>query len=517
MATNKDFPEAPPRAMEQRTVRVQLEEVNTIEVPCDPRDPDSARWFDTGTGMHPLRTQSKVTALVGGPETFAAMARAIESANSSDHYIYLLNWWAELDVVLAPGRAAVGGAASTSVIDYLTNAVTLGVQVRAMFWDGVGKQNTSEVALVNALDNAAIAGANGAAVLDNNTLNLGSHHQKLLIVRGENQLIGFCGGVDLNTDRVSAIVRQAGSPMHDVHCQIEGPAAFDLLLIFLDRWDDHPKSVSLNTTKGTLRGESEIIPGPKGNHFVQMGRTYGNGSAHAGITNRFGTHRYHFAPTGETTARSMIHHAILQAHRFIYIEDQYLVDMDTSNLLLAMLPSILRLVILIPHPSISDHPHIWTMCGRFVRNLGTDPKISICYLKPAGAAATPASLAANLPGTYVHSKIWVIDDKFAIIGSANCGMRSYTHDSEVVAGIFDESRDDICTVHFAHDLRMRLWAQHLNLTKSDVFDPIGSAAHWSSPPLSASIAVFDPAAAVDNPRAPQNLFVSEAMAEPDGR
>jgi phosphatidylserine/phosphatidylglycerophosphate/cardiolipin synthase-like enzyme len=216
----------------------------------------------------------------------------------------------------------------------------------------------------------------------------------------------------------------------------------------------------------------------------------------------------------------MIFHAIRQAQRFIYCEDQYLVDMDASNELKSRLPAIQKLIILIPHPSINTHPWIWTMCKRFVDNLGypANRKVSVCYLKRAGDPPSPRALpSTRIPHTYVHAKMWVFDDKYAIIGSANCGRRSYTHDSEAVAGIYDESSDEACKVHFAHNLRMRLWAEHLNMGMGSVFDPIGSAAHWASPPASARVGVFDQNADTDRrcPRTPANC-ATENMAEPDG-
>jgi len=517
MADGDEKPLKPPEEIEQRTIRVQMEQVNTVEVPCDLKDPDFGRWFDTSTGMHLVRQQNRVIPFVDGKETFAAMAKVIETATAADHYICLSNWRGDVNVALDAARKPVGGAASTKVIDYLKNAVSKGVQVRAMFWDQAGQVNNSDVNIVNTLAHASVAGANGGAILDNNTLNFGSHHQKILIVRGDGgQVIGFCGGVDFNEDRISAVTAQPGSPMHDVHCQIEGPAAFDLLGIFLQRWADHPDAAAIDKAKGGLRGLTETAPGPKGEHFVQIGKTYGNGTRHAGVNSRFGKPFYSFAPPGEITARQMIFHAIKAAKRFIYLQDQYLIDMDTSNMLLAQLPSIERLVILIPHPSISDLPKVWKFCKRFVDNLGTDPKISICYLKAPGAAPTPKQLSATLPGTYVHSKMWIFDDKYTIIGSANCNRRSYTHDSEVVAGIYDESHDDVCTVHLAHHLRMQLWSMHLNMTMSQVFDPIGSSVHWAKPPLSASIATFNQSADTDSAFSPKNR-VSDAIVDPDGR
>lgn len=63
--------------------------------------------------------------------------------------------------------------------------------------------------------------------------------------------------------------------------------------------------------------------------------------------------------------------------------------------------------------------------------------------------------------TYVHAKVTIIDDEIAIIGSTNYTRRSWTHDSEVLMGVYDPSSDQVLTSRFAHWLRMRLWAEHL--------------------------------------------------------
>ena len=52
-------------------------------------------------------------------------------------------------------------------------------------------------------------------------------------------------------------------------------------------------------------------------------------------------------------------------------------------------------------------------------------------------AAAPEKVAVVVSTTrYVHSKTWVIDDEFAIVGSANCNRRGYTHDSEASVGVY---------------------------------------------------------------------------------
>jgi phosphatidylserine/phosphatidylglycerophosphate/cardiolipin synthase-like enzyme len=378
----------------------------------------------------------------------------------------------------------IPGDANSTIQALFTNASQNDVQVRAMLWDQAGTQNTAEVGRINAL-------ANGAAILDNRTLNLGSHHQKILIVKGSEGLITFCGGVDINDDRISAVARQAGSPMHDVHCKIRGPAAFDLLQIFVQRWLDHPDHTALDTAKGALRGLTEPVPSPIAgrNHFVQIGRTYGNGNRHRGIdSDRFGTRPrgYAFAPDGEQTARRLIFKAIREARRFIYIEDQYLVSMNASRELQAALPNIQHLTILIPQGSISDLPQAHFRRREFIAPLRAagGAKVRVFFLSPAGGNHS-----------YVHAKMYVIDDQFAIIGSANCNRRGFTHDSEVVAGIFDPSQDDALAHHFAHQLRIRLWAEHLNMNTStghaQLNDGVASAVHWLHPPAGAHIAPYD--------------------------
>lgn len=449
---------------------VCTDEMNTLMVP-----PDYSRWFDTATPMQPVRSNNSVTGLVDGDETFRSMVAAMLTARNDQHYIYLLNWWVDLDFQL-PG--------STSLYTQLRNAVVnRGVQVRAMFWDQLGTQNSPEVGRINAIPNATAPGGgtitgSAAAILDNNILNLGSHHQKILVIKGDQGLIAFCGGVDFNPDRITAVARQAGSPMHDVHCRISGPAAWDLHHIFVERWTDHPASAALDRAKGALRGVSEPLPSGTGGDHVQIGRTYGNGSRHGGITNAGGGRSYSFAPNGEQTAWRLTLHAIEQARQYIYMENQYLVSMAASNALRDRLANIQRLIILIPYSGISDLPQVWRRTRDFITNLhstGHASKVSICYRFRAGQA-----FEAN--HNYIHAKIFIIDDEFSIIGSANCNRRGYTHDSEVVAGIHNFA--------FARDLRTRLWAEHLNMPASSLSDPIASAVHWFTPSAGTSIARY---------------------------
>jgi len=85
---------------------------------------------------------------------------------------------------------------------------------------------------------------------------------------------------------------------------------------------------------------------------------------------------------------------------------------------------------------------------------------------------------------YVHTKMCIVDDRIAIVGSANINDRSMrgTRDSEI-AVIMEQEQGLVDSVMagksfqvspFARDFRMRLWREFLGLEPSDVSitDPV---------------------------------------------
>jgi phosphatidylserine/phosphatidylglycerophosphate/cardiolipin synthase-like enzyme len=474
----------PPEVLRQREVRVGLHVPNALRVPSDPPAQPWQRWFPVETGeppgrkvaLNPVMPGNEVLYFVDALHTFADMVRMMRAVREGD-FIYMLGWFLGDAFELCPGD---GG----SQIDALfRTAAGNKVEIRAMLWDQLGTQNTAEVERINALPNR-----NGAAILDNRTKNLGSHHQKIVIIRLLGQLIAYCGGIDINPDRLwakgtgpNAGGDTDGAPFHDVHCRIRGPAAFDLLQVFLQRWDDHPDSADLDRTRLAGRPNTRPLgftvsrPPPlslSGKRIVQIGRTFGN---------MFPT-GYKFAPRGEQTARRMILHAIRSARRFIYMEDQYMVSLEARDALIAALPNIHHLTILIPNSSITP------MGGQTAERR----RAFLAPLLQAGTTANGNKVRVFIlappgqPNTYVHSKMYIFDDRFAIIGSANCNRRSWTHDSEVVAGILDMPGPVVCEYHLAHQLRVALWAHHLHMDDAkghaELADGVASAVHWLSPP-----------------------------------
>ncbi|MFL5666815.1 MAG: phospholipase D-like domain-containing protein [Ktedonobacteraceae bacterium] len=393
-----------------------------------------------------VREGNRVQYLIDGPNTFKEMYEAILTtfpyADSSGYYIYLLGWWLDDTFPLT-------GKSGSSIAALFRQASLRKVQIRVMLWDQAGSQNTDQIKRVNELPT-------GAGILDNNTLYLvGAHHQKVLIVKGQRGLIGFCGGIDINIDRVQAVERQKGSPMHDVHCKIEGDAVHDLVDVFVQRWQAHPDHRDLDKRKGLLLGLADRTPPgskPKeiGSQFVAIARTFnfvGNGKKCA----------------KEHSIRSTMIGAIRAARRFIYIEDQYLVNFEAAEELKEALKNIQHLTILIPHSSISDLPHVWWARAQFISILRhgnqAEKKVRVFYLVTPG----PKPFGEH---TYVHAKTWIFDDQLAVIGSANCNERGWSSDSEVAAAIFDTT-PSVYKFSFAQKLRMQLWEEHLGVKVVD--------------------------------------------------
>jgi phosphatidylserine/phosphatidylglycerophosphate/cardiolipin synthase-like enzyme len=200
--------------------------------------------------------------------------------------------------------------------------------------------------------------------------------------------------------------------------------------------------------------------------------------------------------------------AIDHARRFIYMEDQYLINPDAARHLKAALARIDHLTIVLSASDInSDTPCIWTYRRDFVDELtsGLSPaqaaKVRLFQLvsPPVPAAPPPCSTSGRSftptfgRHTYVHAKCWVFDDELAVIGSANCNRRGWQHDSEIDAFIFDDSaprrRGELT---FAQKMRMDLWSEHLDRPASTFEDGVASASAWLSPGTSARVLRYCP-------------------------
>lgn len=510
------FEDWPPTPLRNRAAWVQLEKLNTLVIPHDLEVPSGAEWFSPES--NPIRDGNAVGELIDGAEVFGNYAAEIGLTAGAEDFIYCAGLLLYLDFSLRASHS--GDVQNPTVGEMLAAAAGRGVQVRVMLPVNAATPDSAMDPVLNEFRKGHNARTvnwinahvlpDGAAILDGRYLPFATHHQKFLIVYRQGRLTAFCGGADINPDRTQKI--EHGSPLHDVQCRIQGPAAWDVLETFRQRWDDyvaHAAKESLPWLRqlADLRCRNLQPPERRGDLKVQICRTYGN-------------FPYDFASGGETSILSLISTAIRASQRFIYIEDQYLVNMELAELLAQQMPYLNHVTIVIPSiTTVNDLPQCQFRRTKFVDRLrASNPsKVRVYCARETEEASC---------GSWVHSKLWIFDDSFAVIGSACCNRRSMTHDSEISAGIYDPSRDDRLNYNFAHRLRIKLWAHHLGMATPDGFselaDGVASSANWLEKlrPAAARIIDFDDdarAAGVSPASGPEDEPVWNVLLDPDGR
>jgi phosphatidylserine/phosphatidylglycerophosphate/cardiolipin synthase-like enzyme len=422
--------------------------------------PDGAAWT-TGNLVRPL---------VHGSTYFAELVAAIDRMRSGD-LLTFVDWRGDPDEQLL-------GTPGSEAAQVFARAAARGVIVRGLFWRSHWDR-LAFAAQENRQLGEEINAAGGCCLLDMRVRWGGSHHQKFVVLRHpdrEDLDVAFVGGIDLCHSRRDD-AQHAGDPQrqsmaevygprppwHDVQLAITGPAVADVETVFRERWaDPHVLSRSpVHRLADRRRGDDQVraplpvqwpAPAPTGPHVVQLLRTYGR---------RLGG--YPFAPRGERSVARGYIKALRQARRLIYIEDQYLWSTEVGDRLaqaLAANPDLYLVAVLPHHPDqngrISGPPNVYGRQVAFDRLRAVAPdRVALYGLE--NAVGTPI---------YVHAKVCIIDDEWAATGSDNFNRRSWTHDSELTAAVWDTSATS--GSGYARDLRLALTREHLGAPDASV-------------------------------------------------
>jgi phosphatidylserine/phosphatidylglycerophosphate/cardiolipin synthase-like enzyme len=349
----------------------------------------------------------------------------------------------------------------------LADAAGRGVDVRGLVWRSHWDRLAFSAAENRHLGEDVNA-RGGEVVLDMRVRLGGSHHQKFVVLRHPGHPerdVAYLGGIDLCHSRRDdiehggdrqrqpmAAVYGPRPPWHDVQLAIEGPAVGDVETVFRERWDD-PQLLSRSPLRiledrrrrdrpaRTPLPSQQPDPAPVGPHPVQILRTY---------PRRIGG--YPFAPQGERSVARAYTKAIGRARRLVYLEDQYLWSKEVAAVLAAALvrsPDLHLIAVLPPFPDqdgrLSEPPNLISRQSL----LSTLDRVA-----PGRVAAYGIENACGTP-IYVHSKVCVVDDEWASVGSDNLNRRSWTHDSEASAAVAHAG--------FARGLRERLAQEHLEI------------------------------------------------------
>ena len=228
----------------------------------------------------PHVTGANARAYVGGKEALRYMRADLAKATGSSDFIYVANWWCDVDFPI------VDGDPSSTLSTMLSNAASAGVQVRAMLWASLDPPaapidwlsalfplgyaeyeaarwlfkkiidlytsnrayNTKATTFINSL----APRGDTWAILDNRHRIFGSHHQKLLVLGIQGRIVAHLGGVEFNADRLHSIPNHPGTPLFDTSVRLEGNAAWLALRTFVERWQAHPDTQSKK--RPALRG-----------------------------------------------------------------------------------------------------------------------------------------------------------------------------------------------------------------------------------------------------------------------
>jgi cardiolipin synthase len=313
------------------------------------------------TTGYPMRTSTRVDLLVDGGATYDAILAAITAARRQVHVEYYI---------------FVGDRSGTLIRDALIERASAGVSVR-MLLDGVGSR-TLEAAFLAPLREAGVELAHFHPVrwwltpFLRPKLNLRTH-RKIVVCDG---LVGFTGGINVTDDENERVNPDA---YHDLHLRFEGESVRWLQTAWLEDW---------HYATGEVLAESDVFaPASEGAICTQI------------------------LPSGPDNPWEPIHRvhveAIHRAVRRVWLATPYFVPSQAALFALggaAMRGLDVRLLL----PARSDSLLVDASARSYFQRL-QKTGVRIYLYGPR----------------MLHAKALLVDDGFAVIGSANFDSRSF--------------------------------------------------------------------------------------------
>ena len=311
-----------------------------------------------------------------------------------------------------------------------------------------------------------------------------SYHQKTILI--DNQ-VGFVGGINISDFYQNTPQHLGDHRAHDAFCRVEGPVVTDIERNFVGRWNDEsPRFAAFVTAANNIKlGKyqiksplaisnltlSKVTPPNAGNALAQLHRTVCGGIV--------GTPPLIAPQTDRDDIKRTYEQVISRANEFVYIENQYLRTTDLADWVISRFKANGNLQVIIVVPVLPEeleegkgdrislkgvdleHQTLTKLQTGLGRNVGLYSLVQNSSM-PAGTPAAKRGLSSfGSLRIYPHSKILIVDDVFASIGSANVNPRSFQLDSEVDLGWYEPSS--------VKAFREQLWREHLGSPTGSLF------------------------------------------------
>lgn len=485
---------------------------DVVQANADPGGPEIA--IDAST--RPLTSaDTRATYLIDGANYFGAIKSEITNllSGGNDRFFYTAGW--QIGFSDAPDNAAIGEGSFTSawkmdalpgiaafpafelqvgpgpftkMMDDIKAMAAAGVDVRVLPWATPMLVNFEIAArkvqqpwsvnihsLRSTLDLRALPGMEKKVVLNTLAHSLSAMHVKMVVCGDSTGFRGYAGGIDFVQNRNGPVIHDPGHTWHDLAIKVEGTGADGIYRMFRQLWNEQvqrsPKTFKAfgselpsHVDDTPLVDDRTTAPIPAGPHHTQLLRTLPTMNFALFETDRvpigcikrlvtsFRQSKLSYAEDGVFEFRAAQRKAINAAQNYVYIEDQAFWNFELAdwiNLRLKAVPGLKAIMINMGDP-----------------NDGNNPLINDLIAHMTAGLANPADRVAFAMAPYtIHSKVTIIDDKWASIGSSNCIRRSFYMEGELSVSVLDEVEPS-----FAALLRRDLWAGHCAM-------PVGAAAN----------------------------------------
>ena len=418
-------------------------------------------------------TGNDVQLLVNGDNFFSSLYKDINDTKDGD-FIWMTGWDINSKVMLLPPDK------NTEIEKVLIDAIKRHVDVRVL----INQNLYSPLTAINFCSPLNTAAGYTVCSPDNrHNSSVGSIHQKAWVIKRNDDTVAYVGSMDISSGRydnaqhnqdskwqsqpkftqgyygwTGGMLEIKGQAVNDIarhlYQQINDPACAYTVLgqcvdsIAPEKWSNPPiKKYQSNTEVQALFTASPLA--------AEKYSYYSN-----------------WAPKGETTILADTIKAIQHAKKYIFISDQFMWYPPILNAINKQLPKIKSVVLVTDSGDALDHYIAGYDLKSFSNSkyyyqykawqpLLNNPKVSSYQIIKEGLDQNSIK---NI--IYTHWKVLIVDDEYAIIGTAGVEQAGMTNDIDMSIGIYNPV--------VVKKFREQLWREYLNLPSTYQFnaDPI---------------------------------------------